>query len=158
MENAQGKLEVIDMKQNIIRFAPSIAVSMLFILVSFAILDFIWLGLIAGEWYQSEMRNLLRTDFVAWPWLVFYLVYGGVTFVLAVVANRDKSMSYAAIDGALLGLASYGTYNLTNYSIVEGYSLSLALTDWVWGVTLTSLCAIAGWSGFQIMRKYKSTA
>ncbi|WP_414829742.1 DUF2177 family protein [Alteromonas sp. H39] len=140
------------MLANILRFAPNIVFSLLAIMVCFGVLDGIWLGLIAGDWYRAEMEGLLRDQVITWPWGVFYLLYAGVIFVLAVVANRDKPLYYAGIDGALLGLASYGTYNLTNYSLIDGFSLTLALVDWCWGVTVTGICAMAGWVGFQLKK------
>jgi len=140
------------MLSNIIRFAKNIVVSLIAIFVCFGVLDFLWLGVIADGWYQSEMAPLLRSQFITWPWVVFYLMYGCVVFVLAVVANRDKSLLYAGIDGALLGLASYGAYNLTAYSIIEGFTLFIMLIDWAWGTCLTSASAMAGWLGFQLVR------
>ena len=140
------------MLNNIVRFFPSIVVSLLVILLCMGVLDFIWFGVIAGKWYSAQMGSLMRETFVVWPWGVFYLMYGGVVFVLAVVANRDKPFYYAGIDGALLGIASYGAYNLTNYSILNGFPLSIALIDWGWGTFLTSTSAIVGWLGFQRMR------
>ncbi len=134
----------------------SILGALIAIFVCFAVLDFLWLGVIAGSWYQSEMAPLLRSQFITWPWLVFYLMYGGVVFVLAVVANRDKSLLYAGIDGALLGLASYGAYNLTAYSIIEGFTLFIMTIDWAWGTCLTSASAMAGWLGFQAFKEKSS--
>jgi len=138
---------------NISALFASIVVSMLAIALCFGVLDALWLGWLAREWYQTEMAKLLRETYITWPWVVFYLMYSFVVFVLAVVANRDKPLHYAAIDGALLGLASYGAYNLTNYSIVEGFTLFIALIDWSWGVFITSASAAAGWVGFQIARR-----
>ena len=145
------------MTRNIIRYAKSIVLSLIAIFVCFAILDVLWLGIIADEWYQQEMVGLLRTSFITWPWLVFYVVYGCVVFILAVVANRDKSLLYAGIDGALLGIASYGAYNLTAYSIIEGFSLFIMLVDWAWGTFLTGASAMAGWLGFQALRDDKTS-
>jgi uncharacterized membrane protein len=141
------------MRQNIVKYLSGIMVSLASILVCFAALDFIWFSLIAGDWYKSEMQSLMRVDVIIWPWVAFYVLYSGVLFVLAVVANRDKPIHYAGIDGAFLGLASYGAYNLTNYSIIEGFSLRIMLIDWTWGIVLTSVCAMAGWIGFQKVRK-----
>lgn len=146
------------MLQNIIRFAPSIIASIVAILLCFAVLDGLWLGVIASDWYRDAMSGIMREQVITWPWLMFYLLYSGVVFVLAVVANRETSMLYAAIDGALLGLAAYGTYNLTNYSIIEGFSLRIALIDWAWGIFITSMCAVSGWLGFQRFRSDKSDA
>lgn len=131
----------------------SIALSIFFILLAFGLLDAFWLGYLAEPWYKSEMSGMLRTQFITWPWLVFYLMYGGVTFVLTVIPNRDKPWFYAAIDGALLGLASYGAYNLTAYSILEGFTLTIMLIDWAWGISLTCASAAAGWLGFQVLKK-----
>ena len=129
-------------------FAVAIAASLVFIFIAFAILDAIWLGLIASDLYQTEMQGMLRSEFITWPWVMFYLMYGSITFVLAVVPNRDKPWFYAVIDGALLGIASYGAYNLTNYSILDGFTFKIMVIDWVWGTSLTATCALAGWLGF----------
>ncbi len=141
------------MLDKIKQFATCILLSIFSILIAFAILDAIWLGWLASGLYQSEMESLLRSQFITWPWLVFYLMYGFVTFVLAIVPNREKPWFYASIDGALLGLASYGAYNLTNYSIIEGFTLTIMMTDWIWGIFLTSASATAGWFGFQLKNK-----
>jgi uncharacterized membrane protein len=141
------------MLKKIRQFMGSIILSLLCILISFGVMDALWLGYIAKASYQTEMQGMLRSEFITWPLIVFYLMYGAVTFVLTVVANRDKPWSYAAIDGALLGLASYGAYNLTCYSILENFSLKIMLLDWGWGTFLTGTAAIAGWIGFQILRK-----
>ena len=130
------------------RHFGQICSSYLFILLCFAFLDAIWLGWLAVDSYQSEMKGMLRDEFITWPWLVFYLMYGFVTMVLAVIANKQKPWFYASLDGALLGLAAYGAYNLTNYSILEGFSLTIMLTDWIWGTFLTACSATAGWFGF----------
>ncbi|MFQ3249285.1 MAG: putative membrane protein [Glaciecola sp.] len=143
------------MRDNIIRFLGSICASVFAILLTVGLLDLIWFTLISGDWYKTEMNGLLRENFILWPWLIFYLLYGCITFILAVVPNRDKPLYYAGIDGALLGLASYGAYNLTNYSILEGFSLLIMMIDWIWGVFLTSSSALSGWCAFQLVRKDK---
>jgi uncharacterized membrane protein len=135
------------------QYMGSIALSLLCIFMTFGIMDAIWLGWIATEIYQTEMQGMLRSEYITWPWLVFYIMYGSVTFVLTVVANRDKPWTYAAIDVALLGIASYGAYNLTCYSILDGFTLKIMLMDWSWGTFLTSSSAVAGWLGFQVLRK-----
>ncbi|MFC3095353.1 DUF2177 family protein [Alteromonas sediminis] len=141
------------MLANIIRYASNIIASCLAILLCFGIMDAFWLGWFATDWYQDEMQGLLRAQFITWPWVIFYLMYSFVLFVLSVVANRDKPIYYAGIDGALLGLASYGAYNLTNYSIIEGFSFFIMAVDWTWGVVISSVSAMAGWVGFQMLRK-----
>ncbi len=140
------------MKQNIIKFAKNIFVSLLAIYTTMGILELLWFTWLSAGIYQSEMSGLLRESFIPWPWIVFYMMYGAITFVLAIVPNRDKVLYYASIDGALLGLASYGAYNLTNYSIIEGFSLSIMLIDWAWGTFLTMSIATAGLLAFKMCK------
>ena len=111
------------MLSNIIRFAKNIVVSLIAIFVCFGVLDFLWLGVIADGWYQSEMAPLLRSQFITWPWVVFYLMYGCVVFVLAVVAN-EISRYFMQDRWRASRLASYA-YNLTAYSIIEGFTCLL---------------------------------
>jgi uncharacterized membrane protein len=56
----------------------------------------------------------------------------------------------------LLGLAACGAYNLTNFSILYGFTLKIMLIDWCWGVFLTGTSSTAGWMGFQLMGSKKS--
>ncbi|WP_100656976.1 DUF2177 family protein [Alteromonas flava] len=139
------------MEQNIPLSTAKIVVSMGAILLSFAVLDVFWLGWYAQEWYQIEMAGLMRAEVITWPWGVFYTLYGVAVFILAVLPNRSKSISYAALNGAVLGAASYGAYNLTNYSILANFSLFIALLDWGWGIFLTMSSAIAGWWGLHLL-------
>lgn len=137
------------MLKKIQQFAKNILVSLLMIYLTIAVLDAFWLGWFAADWYQYYMEGLLREEIITWPWVVFYFMYGFILFVLCVVANRDKPWFYAGIDGALLGMVSYGTYNLTNYSVMKGFPLEIMFIDWSWGIVLTSVCAISGWCGYQ---------
>ncbi len=51
------------------------------------------------------------------------------------------SIVYAMFVGAALGLVAYGTYDLTNLSVVEGFNLRIALIDLVWGTVLSGATA-----------------
>ena len=136
------------MLKKFITFFKHVLLSYLSILITFGILDYIWLGYVAGDFYTDAMQGFLKESVVVWPWLVFYLMYGFIIFVLAIVPNRVKPWYYSFIDGGLLGAAAYGTYNLTAYSLVDGFSLSLLLIDWPWGILLTATSACIGWKVF----------
>jgi uncharacterized membrane protein len=43
--------------------------------------------------------------------------------------------------GAAVGLLAYGTYDLTNLAVIEGYTLRIALIDLAWGTFLTAITA-----------------
>lgn len=113
-------------------------------LVAFAIFDGIWLGIVAPSWYAQAMAPLLRENYISWPWLVFYLGYCMSILVLVLTGDSVKSLLVAGIRGAVLGATAYGAYNLTNYSIIAQWPLSITLIDWAWGTTVTALVAIVG--------------
>lgn len=118
-------------------------------LLSFLIMDGIWLGFIAKQSYQTAMAGMLRAEFITWPWIVFYLFYCAVIAVMAVLPHHAAGWKTVLFYGALLGAASYGAYNLTNYSILEGWKLGITLQDWAWGVFVTGMSALAGYASLR---------
>ena len=50
----------------------------------------------------------------------------------------------AALNGALLGLVAYGTYDLTNQATLKTWPITITLIDMSWGVLLTAVAAAAG--------------
>jgi uncharacterized membrane protein len=107
--------------------------------ITFFIIDLIWLGVVARSFYQNQMGHLMRTD-VNWPAaIVFYLVFVVGIIVLAVwPAVERQSLGHALAHGALLGLVTYAAYDLTNLATLEGFPIRVVMVDMVWG---TVLCA-----------------
>lgn len=111
--------------------------------VIFAVLDFLWLGVFMNGFYKTELGTLARLsgpDFapVWWAALAVYavLVLGLVVFVLPRAAGHPtRALGF----GALLGFVAYGTYDLTAYSVLQGWSLRMTLVDMAWGA---SICAM----------------
>ena len=113
----------------------------------FAVLDFLWLGVFMNGFYKAELGTLARLsgpDFAPVWWAAFavygVLVLGLVVFVLP---RADGNPTRALGFGALLGLITYGTYDLTAYSVLQGWSLRMTLVDLVWGASICGLtCAL----------------
>lgn len=118
-------------------------------LLAFGVLDSIWLGVIANQWYFSSLSGLLRESFITWPWLVFYLAYCAATLYLAVVPAKGDT-AQALLKGAVLGATAYGAYNLTNYSIVSDWPLGITLIDWTWGTVATAMISATGALGLKL--------
>lgn len=114
------------------------------VLVAFALLDGLWLGIIAMGWYQEAFGSLLRSEFITWPWLVFYLVYSAIVVFLAVCPPRRDPLLTVMARGLALGLAAYGTYNLTGYAVIADWPLAMSLIDIAWGSIASALLAITG--------------
>ena len=115
-------------------------------------LDYVWIGKVASELYKRELGPFLRMSGTAlqpilWAALVVYLAIplGIVLFVLPRVSADNLSPS-ALLWGAVYGLVVYTIYDMTNYSLVNGWPLRVALIDILWGGVLSALgSAAAAW-------------
>jgi uncharacterized membrane protein len=108
--------------------------------VLFAAIDSIWLTIVANKFYKREMKSLLADKPSFGPAILFYLlaILGQVVFILN-PALGAHSFSYAVGHGALFGLVSYATYDLTNASTLKGWSNKVTVIDMIWGTVLTTV-------------------
>jgi len=112
-------------------------------LVVFVVIDLIWLGVIAKDFYFSELRDLIAPQINMAAAGVFYLLYPAGIVVFAVMPGlENQSIARAGILGTMLGLMAYGTYDLTNLATVKGWPIKMALVDMVWGGALTGIVAV----------------
>ena len=118
-------------------FFQYIALYVLTVPVFFAI-DMTWLGLVAKNFYSSQLGALLGP--IQWPAaLVFYFLYiVGILVFVVVPALERGSLQYALVYGALFGFFAYATYDLTNLATLKNWPLAITLADMAWGVVLTS--------------------
>jgi uncharacterized membrane protein len=116
------------------------------IAIPLLIVDAIWLGVIAGDFYARELGDLRKTPFDKVPALIFYLGYPALLLVLIVGPLTELGASWQRIGlhAALFGLAAYGTYDLVNLSTIRGWSLKLTLVDMTWGMLVTAFAALVG--------------
>lgn len=126
-------------------------------LLAFGILDGLWLGLVARDFYRSQMSAVIATDFNMVAAASFYVLYPlGVLFVA--LTPTPTSWSEALIRSALLGLVAYGVYDLTNMATLKAWPLKLALTDMVWGTLMTGVAGLAAYSAMAWSMGSKSGA
>jgi uncharacterized membrane protein len=113
-------------------------------LLAVMLLDGIWLGFIARGFYMRELGPLMADPVQVLPALLFYLGYpAGVVALTA--HTQARGLKASASCGALVGLMAYGTYDLTNWSTLKGYSAQLALADMAWGICISAIAASAAW-------------
>lgn len=107
-----------------------------------AVIDAVWLSVIANKFYKSQIGSLLLDKPNMSAAVAFYLIYvlGIVMFVLHPALERGSWM-YALLYGALFGFVAYATYDLTNLSTLKGFTLKLVLVDLAWGTLLTAAVA-----------------
>ena len=114
------------------------------VLIALAALDAVWLGVLTKDLYRREMGALMAESFRLGPAVLFYLLYPAALTHLALL-HRPAGAIEAMVRSAVLGLAAYGAYNLTNLAVVRGWPLELSLIDWAWGGVVSALSGGAGW-------------
>lgn len=118
--------------------------------LTLAVLDGAWLGLVARDFYQSRVGDLLLPKPNWGVAAIFYLAYPAGVVLFAVAPALDAgSVLRAAVLGLLLGALAYGTYDLTNLATLKGWSAAVALVDVAWGAFAT---AVAAGGGFLLAR------
>ena len=115
-------------------------------LLAFLVLDGLWLGVLMSSTYKELLGPLMLAQPKWGPAIVFYLLYVlGVVFFVVLPALARASARRAALAGAFFGLVAYGTYDMTNWATLQGWSAQLALMDMAWGGLLTCLAALSGY-------------
>ena len=106
--------------------------------VFFAI-DMVWLGLVAKNFYSKQIGFLMKPDINWSAAIIFYLLFiaGLVVFVIS-PALEKQSWTRALLTGALFGLVTYATYDLTNLATVKDWPLIVTIVDLAWGMVLAA--------------------
>ena len=111
----------------------------------FFALDFVWLSTATTRVYQPFLGDLLAKTPRLGVAAAFYLLYVVGIVALAVVPGLQQGSVVTALwRGALFGLLAYATYDLTNLSTIRDWPWQVSVIDMVWGTTLNSLVAVAG--------------
>lgn len=117
-------------------------------LLAFLVLDGIWLGIIARNFYTGQLGDLLRKPILVAPGALFYLAYtAGLVFLAVRPFQAELPLTNVALYGAVVGFLAYGTYDMTNLSTVRDWPMMLSIVDLIWGTILSSVVAtVAAWS------------
>ncbi len=121
-----------------------IVVTYIATLVVFLGIDMVWLGWVARSTYVSEMGDLIRKQPNITAAIFFYAIYAaGLAYFAVLPGLRSGSSAQALMLGLALGLVAYATYDLTNLTVLNGYTLKIALIDLAWGTFLSGVTAMA---------------
>jgi len=115
-------------------------------LITFLIIDGIWLGIVARGFYSEHLAQFLRPSPNWGVAGLFYLLYviGAVVFVV-IPAHAQQSWLMAIGYGALFGFIAYGTYDLTNLATIRDWPVVVSVVDMIWGACLTATVSLAGY-------------
>lgn len=114
-------------------------------LVIFLALDMIGITQIIRPVFERHVGQLLAEPFRLVPAAAFYAAYiVGVLYFVSVPALIEGKPGQALLNGALIGLMCYGTYEFTNYATLRDWSMQQVAIDTIWGGVLTGFSAWAG--------------
>jgi|TARA_B100000900_G_scaffold308104_1_gene266774 uncharacterized membrane protein len=105
----------------------------------FFVIDMIWLGLVAKNFYQNQIGFLMKSDINWTAAIIFYLIFiaGLVLFVVAPAMEKGLWV-HALVFGALFGFITYATYDLTNLATLKDWPLLVTIVDMMWGAVLAA--------------------
>ncbi len=109
----------------------------------FFVIDMVWLVLVAKNFYQKQIGFLMKPDINWLAAIVFYLLFiaGLVTFVISPAVEK-QSWVHALLFGALFGLITYATYDLTNLATIKDWPLLVTIVDLIWGTVLAASISV----------------
>jgi uncharacterized membrane protein len=108
------------------------------------VLDGIWLGIVAKDFFRSRLDHLMLPEVNLWVAAIFYLIYPiGILVFAASPALANGSWTTALTYGALFGFFAYATYDLTNLATLRDWPLSVVALDVSWGTLVTGVSAAA---------------
>ena len=113
----------------------------------FLAIDAIWLTLVAVPEFKAALGGMLRPAPQVLPAVLFYVIYPIGVVALAVKPAVQEGRAMGALwRAALFGLCAYATFDLTNMSVLIGWTWRLALMDMAWGTFATTIAALAGFA------------
>ena len=112
-------------------------------LPTFFVIDMAWLVLVAKKFYQSQIGFLMKPDINWIAAIVFYLLFiAGLVFFVISPAVEKHSWQNALISGALFGLITYATYDLTNLATLKDWPYLVTIIDLIWGTVLAASISV----------------
>lgn len=120
-------------------------------LVAFGLCDAIWLGTMTARLYRPALGDLIVEPIRYGPAALFYFGFPlGVLHFAVMPALRGGGATDALVNGALIGLLAYATYDLTNYATLRPWTLTITLADIVYGTVVVGFCS---WIAYEVARR-----
>jgi uncharacterized membrane protein len=105
-------------------------------------IDFLFLGVIAKDFFTSQVGNMLG-EIKLGPAILFYLLYV-VGILVFVSGSPAATWQTTLLFGALFGLFCYATFDLTSLALLKHWSWAVAAVDITWGAIATAVSSTAG--------------
>lgn len=111
----------------------------------FLIADAIMLPKVVKPMFERHLGDAMLDSPRAVPAALFYFLYlAGIVWFAGWPALQTGAAQMALLNGALLGLVAYGTYELVSWTVMRRWHRSMVVLDMAWG---TALSAVSAWGG-----------
>jgi uncharacterized membrane protein len=113
-------------------------------LLSLAILDGLWLGVLMKDFYRRGLAPIARmADGGLDPiWPIAALVYPVLALGLTLfVADRGRESLQALAWGACFGAVTFAVYDLTNHATLREWRPVMTIVDIAWGACSCGISA-----------------
>jgi len=117
-------------------------------------IDSIWLTKVAPSLYKKNIGHLMAEKPNLLAAGLFYVIYiAGAVYFVIYPAFTAKSLSQAILRGAILGLVSYATFDLTGQAVFKNWPTKITLVDMLWGAILTSsVCLLTTFIALRLVK------
>jgi uncharacterized membrane protein len=116
----------------------------------FLVADAVMLPTVVKPLFERHLGDAILDSPRILPAVLFYVLYlAGIIWFAGWPALRDGVPSTALLNGAILGLVAYGTYELTSWTVMRDWHPAMVAVDMAWGTALT---ALAAWGGVMAAR------
>jgi uncharacterized membrane protein len=107
--------------------------------------DAFMIPLVMRPLFLSRLGPQMLDDLRLFPAALFYIIHvGALVFMAGLPALREARAQVAAVNGAVTGLAAYGCYEMTSWTIMRNWDATLVMVDLTWGIVISGLAA---WTG-----------
>ena len=112
--------------------------------VVFLVADFFWLTRMIG-FYRNSLGDLLadKPNLIA-AGALYSIYFIGIVVFAVLPSVKSGGWLSAFLLGALLGLVSFSTYDLTNLATLSRWPLNVVIVDMIWGTFITALASLSG--------------
>lgn len=113
-------------------------IQVLVTLLIFTLVDLVWLVKVAPKLYRKYIGHLMSDRVNIGAAALFYVVFivGLVYFVIGPNINNPLM---AFLSGAMFGLVTYATYDLTNLATLKAWPITITVIDLIWGTLVTAV-------------------
>ena len=104
----------------------------------FTVVDLIWLVKVAPKLYRKHIGHLMAEKINRVGALLFYVIYI-IGLVFFVIYPQQANLLLGIAYGAMFGLVTYATYDLTNLATLKQWPIAITVIDLVWGTLVTAV-------------------